>query len=491
MSEAPAKTPKQEELLNTVQHPAQDGSVNSAKIGDFSLSNAELGKIVHLKTDATAEDWRENTIRDEEIIEATDKDEFDEEIIDRYGGRVAATIPGAMWLPKYQIEDEGFKKYLENTDNSMMQYYTDNTIAHISLLAHERTHYQHYQQNPGTADTPLMSLEFSDTTEQIANFNEYMTHAHIWKSAKKSGAKYIQLGDKQIKTDDILKYMPGLKEEVLRNGFDEKDPECRQRIAKISSEHWNKKRSEVYGLQAKTMAFQHKDFPLMGAIVNAREWKERKKQMVENLKTGDGATFSAPECLVYFEPSKKRIKTLATELSENHPDIPFVTNDDLLKLDKHMNKIGLKTDEEKEKYITEQMIYISKRDSKTDKDFEKLLLAASNQGNQQITYADGITVKYDKDKAVISKGDISLIADAKTLSGQDGNLKQELKSQKGKYPPDASTPEAAAMRAMNGVKMEVACNKRDKEPKEVKKQAPALQNTQQTYISPAQRNAER
>ena len=355
--------------------------------------------------------------------------------------------------------NEQLTQELKNSEklkfHQTVQYMMNNTIVKIEVMGHERTHYQHFQQHRGANDTPYMAAQSTDMTEQIANFNEYMTVAHIWKNAKQSGAKTVTVNDQTIATDDILNYMPNLKQEVLKNGFDENDPDCRERIAKVASDYWNSERADLYAVNARKNAKEalgmtdnpvnKTPYTLAGAIVNAQEWEQRKKLMVENLQTGDGVTYSAPECLKYFVPSKERTQEIIK-------DLPNVSNEDLLKIGAYLDKKGLKTDDEKEMFITEQMIYITKRDPKADKDFANLLVSVCPPDKQEILYADGISVKYDKDVATVTKDEVNFTAPITTLA-DNTQLHQQIKAQKGDYPPAAANKKVAEKRTLADTQM--------------------------------------
>ncbi len=465
MAKANELTTEQQEVLDTLSKPVQTKTRDDAHIGIFSLKNASPGTTTHLNLDASIKDWRDDLTRETRVLTGTTNEELNKEFEEKYDHNVAYAKEGLLNLPQYEITQELAQKINESENakfNQTSQYITGNTIVEIEIMGHERTHYQHFSQHSGANDTPYMASQMSDMTEQIANFNEYMTVAHIWKNAKQSGAETITVNNQTIATDDILNYMPNLKETVLSkdglNGkFDENDPACREKIAKVASDYWNAERSEGYAKQARkdaeaTVGISQEattEYSLAGAVVNAQEWEERKKMMVQDLKTGDGYTYSAPECLKYFVPSEERTQEIIK-------DIPNVSNEDLLKIGAYMDKQGLKTDAEREQFIAEQMIYITKRAPEADKEFANLLLSASPADKQEIVYADGISVKYEKDVATISRGDITLTTPATALA-DNSQLHQQIKDQKGKYPPDAPNAEIEQQRTLADKQFSNAC----------------------------------
>ena len=449
-------TQEQQDLLNQLQSAApKSADSTDAYIGDIAVKNAKTLNKEYLNKDADLGGIQQYINRPVAIENAQSIDEINAVITEEQNSALAWADKDEIFLPVYGMSDE-LKNSLLQSKSSATQYALGVTTAEIDVLGHEQCHALHAMQNSGSNDTPYMAAEHSQITEQIANFNQYMTYAHLYKNAKAAGAEtYTFSNGAEIKVDDLLKTMPGLEQEVTKNGFDEKDPACRQRIAKIASDYWNNERYDsFYAKQAREAAEKSTDYALMGAIINAREWEERKKAMVTHLKTGDGAPYDAPECLKYFVPPEGRTQQLIE-------GIPSPSNETLLKIDAYMNARGIKTDDEKEVFLLKELTAIAERRDTADKDLKQFLLSVSSPDKQEILYADGISVKYnDNGSASVAKDNISFSADITKTT-----LHKDISNQTGKYPPDAPTEELANNRTLADKQMSNACAVRDFEQK--------------------------
>ena len=394
-------------------------------------------------------------------------------------------------LPDYQLSPELYEKLKNVKGNHQVEYLKGNPVAQLSTYFHELTHFNRTQKGinePGNANSEtVLTMNYVD--EKSAYIAQNIAVVNIYNQCKKSGAEYFTYKDIKIKTEELLDIHPNLRECVEKNGSDLSDKNTLIAISKTAAEQWDKDSLPSYA--AKKDEFSQ--FATEGncsVIKQIKAVKDGQNAISEQLKDidiGYGMKIDLPdECKSFIYPDKKFIQDfILNNVEGTHP-----SNEGLLAIDAYLEKRGLITNEAKDKYIREQYEKIVNRVPDADNTLKDLMLNAElNPNNKKtIAYTDGLIEKNENGKQVVSNDNGKTYC---PVTQDNAQLAQDIKMQKGKYPPDASTPEIAAMRAMNGVKMEVACNKRDKEPKEVKKQAPALQNTQQTHISPAQRNAER
>ena len=394
-------------------------------------------------------------------------------------------------MPNYQLAPELAEKIKDKHNNYQTEYLNGNPAAQLSVYFHELAHYNRENkginiEKNGNSETNL-TLNYVD--EKSACVAQNLALVNIYNQCKKEGAEYFAYKDIKIKTEELLDMYPNLRECVEKNGSDLTKKETVIAISKTASEQWDKDSLPKYKKDKDTFISYttENNRSIIEQIQAVKDGEKSMDAQLKDIDIGYGMKIDLPdECKAFIYPDKKFIQDFILENNNGrHP-----SNEGLLQIDKYLEQRGLKTNEVKDEYIRQQYEKIVNRAPDADNKLKDLMLNADfNPNNEKIiAYTDGLIEKNQNGTAVVSNDN------GKTLyqvTEKGKALSQELKSQKGKYPPDASTPEIAAMRAMNGVKMEIACNKRDKEPKEVKKQTPALQNTQQTQISPAQRSAER
>ena len=321
-------------------------------------------------------------------------------------GGLAFCSGGSYMLPVYDLPAQVLEKLKnESIEKKSISYLNKNPIAELLVKTHEvDVHGLHNQQNTleNSGDTPYMAFVTDEMTEKIATISEYLVLGEVYTTLKKSDVENFQTKDGVVPLDSMLELCTGLKEYIDKNGFDLNDKKCVKEVAKIGAEYWNKCKSEVYIKQGQSAISDTRDASLIGMIKCAREWDKRKELMLKGININGKEVNIPKECLDFIEPSKEKINRVVGD--------KYITNEDLLKIDKHLNSLGFKNDEEKANYLAEQAIMITDRNPEADLKLRDLLLACQNNEKQcnTIVYSDGIKDTYNSDGNVnVSKNGVS------------------------------------------------------------------------------------
>ncbi|MBR5599153.1 MAG: hypothetical protein IKW39_03840 [Alphaproteobacteria bacterium] len=325
-----------------------------------------------------------------------------EDFKEQCGTTLAACHDGEHFtLPKYYVSQE-FRAYLDSIsmeDKAGIEYLKNNPVAEVAIKTHEvDVHGTHYAKNinDNNMDTPYTAMYKSDLTEKIASYSEWLVIAQIYTNLKERGVENIQINGEKIPLDNILNYKPGLREIVEKDGFSLNEEKCLTQIAKASSEFWDYDKAEAYKDQALCAASAEGTMSsLIGMIKNAREFEQQKDEMYKDIKIVGHELNIPKEAKQFLEPTKERMDYIL------HGKV-YASNEDLLKIDKYMETLGLKNDKEKAEYIIKQTRCITERSLDADLKFRDILLACGNTTNKDktIIYKDGIKDTYHSDGTV-------------------------------------------------------------------------------------------
>ncbi len=431
----------QEQLQDALKEQREDSVVNAndvtnVNIGAFKHANLYNASIQELDKDARP-DFRAGLERDE--IKAQTRDELNEAIQDQNGG--AAFCDGdAYHLPKYVLSDELKNELKEELDanNTAVAYVLGSPIADLMVKTHEvDVHGLHFAQNSvgNSGDTPYMAFVTNEMTEKLATISEYLVLAELYTNLKNAGVENFEDKEKGlIPLDNILDMKPDLKEYILKNGFDINDKECIKDIAKMGADYWDKNLSEAYNNQSERATYDSEQSSLIGMVKAAREWEERKEMMLSGININGKEVDIPKECLDFIVPSDEKAgKILGNE--------KYISNEDLLKIDKHLDSLGLKSDEEKSNYLLEQAIHITSRHPEADLKLRDILLECENgsRHDKTITYSDGIKDTFNNDGTVSitnKEGNISYNTSKDELNEINNNKENDVEKTNKKSPKD-------------------------------------------------------
>ena len=398
-------------------------------------------------------------------------------------------------MPDYQFSPE-LENAIKNIRNdSAVEYFKGNPAAKLSVYFHELTHYnrQHKGINNipnGNAETNL-TLNYVD--EKSAHAAETLALVNIYNQCKKTGAEYFEYKDIKIKTDELLDIYPNLRECVEKNGSDLTNKDTITAISKVAAENWENHSLPSY----KSGEFQEFSIEENRSVVEQiQAVKDGKSAMSEQLKDidiGYGMHIDLPEeCKSFIYPDKKEIQNFICENEDGrHP-----SNDGLLAIDEYLEKRGLKSNKAKDEYIRTQYEKIVNRAPDADTTLKDLMLNAelSPNNDKRVYYTDGLKEEIQNGTKVVC--DVN--SNDKTFYPvkNEEMLAQQIKDQKGKYPPDAPTQELEDKRTLADKQVSNACAmndyQKDKAAKEAAKTAEptksAPENQTTTAILKAKQN---
>lgn len=298
----------------------------------------------------------------------------------------------AIVLPEYKLSPE-VSEYLKDRHSEKSEYLKGNSAAELAVYFHELNHYNHEKRGQSSIDSHTAETEvaLNYITEKTAHSAAYLSVANLWKECKNSGIETLQMRGKDYKVDEILDMYPGLKETVLANGFDPKDPKTISPIVKLASEDWDKERLDTY------CSTQFKEFTseasgsLIQKIQAARETQIAQDDMLKDIQIGHKTKIDIPEdCVSLMKPSSEFLHRF---VRENTNANFTASNDGLLAIDKYLDEIGLKNDKQKDAYLTKQYECIVNRSPDADLKLQELMLACDYTGrNQTIVYTDNLTL---------------------------------------------------------------------------------------------------
>ena len=430
------------EIENLIDRRTSTNTNNSGryyfKIGNISNKNiATIPSSGSGRIDKNTKiDFRSGLIRD--TYELSTKDEFNE-LMNERGNGFAYCNGGSYNLPNYKISGE-LEHLVDSvlTDNELrakltpdilmqFEYMKKNPIAEILIKTHEVDIHGHHEEQGTVSNSsfsPYMSAVSSDMTERLAYFGEYIALTMLHNTMKNAGMETMVVDGRDIPLENILDYKEGLKETIDKFGSDVSSSKFIEEIAKLSNDKWIKYQEEGYTNQAQNHTAAAENAGLMDMIICARKWDKTQMAMIQGIKILDQDVHIPKDCLQYFKPSDERISSILGD--------DYISNDDLLNIDKYLDSIGLKNDEDKAYYIIEQSVKINNRDNDADLNLRNLFLACGKDNSGTIEYSDGIIDNVSNDGTVVISerlGNTEFNSSLQQLDNAVGNPKnaQELK----------------------------------------------------------------
>jgi len=371
-------------------------------------------------------------------------------------------------MPDYNLSPELADKLKDVHNNYAAEYLNGNTAAKLAVYFHELSHYN--RENKGIDNMPKGNAETNLTLnyvdEKSAHVAENLALVNIYDQCKKTGAEYFEYKDTKIKTDELLDMYPNLRECVEKNGSDLTKKDTLIAISKVAAESWDEHSLPSY----KSGEFQEftseNNSSIVEQIQAVKDGKIAMSEQLKDIDIGYGMHIDLPEeCQSFIYPDKKEIQNFICENEDGrHP-----SNDGLLAIDAYLEKRGLKTNKAKDEYIRTQYEKIVNRAPDADNTLKDLMLNAELNPNndKRIYYTDALIKKEQNGITVVSNDNDKTFYPV----NKEETLAQQIKDQKGKYPPDAPTEEIDNKRTLADKQMSNACAVNDYHKEKAAKEA--------------------
>lgn len=404
------KTSAEELLQIQYENPStNEENWPDARVGHWpligSLSNGKDELRRQLQEDATNN--RRSSTQNLKITELTKQEEFD--------GRLAYYTynSGTMTMNTYskELQQEILKN--PNIEKLTEEYIKGNTFAQHDAFMHEKTHMDHdlLDGMRNLAHSPVHAARIERQTEVTAYAVQYLTAAYKYAYMKSLGITETQTPTGTMPIEDILKPYPDLKEYIDEKGFNLKDLDNTRGIVQIASEHWHKDRKDYYNQQAQTNYF----LTLSAEIVDERSdtkfsqqyhlctpenrealYHQISEEMLKDIDIGYNTKIDLTHCKDLLNTmSVKEAKKLDIE-----DEVNLANNcnpEEILAINTHLEKLGLKTDREKDEYMRDFLIKATSRQPDTDQELKNIMLTYNNT----IVYSDNIKSMHYKNKIIV------------------------------------------------------------------------------------------
>lgn len=312
------------------------------------------------------------------------------------------TIHMAKYTLSENLKQQLVQKLKENNDsNYLTDHYIrlNNPIYQAATHSHEAAHILHNKKDLLETDRSpgsYMAVERNWTSEKIGHFAFTATLANYYLHLKEQGVSTIKYNDGlEMSLDEILNGVKGLREIVTEKGFDLNKPESLIKLAKCSSDEWNRTYKNPYiKKQFKNVAAEHyTTLDIMDQIQIARDQNTRLNQMGEDLPIGFNMTINLPqEARSLMFATHEEIADIV-ENSTAEDDFCFsLSKEGLLAIDTYMSQKGLKTDTDKAEWLKKEFSKIVNRTKDADKTLEALFLNAGKE--KTVCYTDNLQAKY-------------------------------------------------------------------------------------------------
>ena len=295
-----------------------------------------------------------------------------------------------------------------------------NKMTHMLVALHETCHMtQEKRINSQSAlDDPSITLKKNTLIEKTAFSVEMLAVANMHKQLKEQGVTTLTYEDKDgIKTmpvDDLLNLYPGLKDTV-KDGFSPENSEDVRKVVNNASNLWDAKYKDSYKQQAVNAAKGvNKRLPTFseqlklveqGPRNQEKEYDKDVKCVLKDVYIGGNISVDLSHCRDLLDTGNPgeivnlgkenefpEGKVLLSAKFEDKKD-KILPKETLLKLNTHLEKIGIKTDKEKDEYIKEAFTAIVTRSAEAEKYDELKNILLENGG--AIKYADRLVEIHD------------------------------------------------------------------------------------------------
>lgn len=389
----PAREIYQEQLEETLQ---SSDYTQTSQTHDITPENSKI----HVKIVNTDE------IDDEELEELQQKPNVsivktgEEANLDtKQRNNLASFVPNTSEILMATYTDE--EKANNTGETFSSRFVNDDPYTKIEAINHEHVHKDHWI-NDGQGQlqlTPANAAKADRLTETIAEAASWLQYAQMYQDAKKQGIQTVEINGEQKPLSYILEGKPGLKEAVegLNGDFDINNPTHKRAIVKASSQYWHKERKSTYDKQAHDTATRTPDVFTVQSYDKQRDilkneektYDEVSERMLKDVPVLFG------HIRVDLTDCRDLLDTMSTEeAKELTADIPHITREEMEEIDAHLTAKGLTTETEKMEYMKNFLANSYVRSGECeDPELRNIML----KHNPNITYADGIQVKQEKD----------------------------------------------------------------------------------------------
>lgn len=396
--------------LNSPCENQQEGVILTmkAQIGDLTAANALA--LSAPETDGSLTFDQPHQQMKSSHIEQTDSP-----------GAMAWQLDGKIYInSKFSSEEiEAQQRLDSNKEKEPMlvnaEFMKNNHIAQTIIALHESCHLTQSKKanNQNAADLPSFVLKRNTFIEKEAFAVEHLAVANLYSSLKEKGVTTLQYTDKDglqsMPIDDLPKMYPGLKE-AIGDGFSPQNPEDVRRVVKTASATWDDRMKETYKHQATAAAEKaHRRLPSFSAQLELAEnapnleaqYDKDIKNMLSDVYISGNIAVNLNHCRDLLDTGKpedivnlgkSNEHRLAKELLTATLDgkkAQMLPKETLLKLNKYMETLGLKTNQEKDEHLKNAFMAITTRSPEASQYSELKNILLENGGT--IKYADGLT----------------------------------------------------------------------------------------------------
>lgn len=199
---------------------------------------------------------------------------------------------------------------------------------------------------------------------------------------------------KEVPIEEILNTKPDLKNFILEKGFDAKDPQSVRDVVELASNNWHTYVKESYKKQH--LGNVHDNYTLLTFSEQLKTLKDEDKtykevsnNVLQNVYIGQDTYIDLTHCQDLLDTCSREEASTALEQNKR----THLSLEEMEAINNHLEKLGLTTDEEKHKYLTDFVGKTIYREQTADPELLNILLSK----NHEICYADNIAVTYDKD----------------------------------------------------------------------------------------------
>lgn len=403
-----------EDRLNT---PVSSGNINKSKIGNWSTASLLYGETYESLNNLQTE-YRPGSRRDplpqsqNSLLRGISNTNVDSP--KESANRLAYYSPNDDKIHVYR-----FSAPLDGEEKSwIVQYSKNNPAAKNCVVLHEAVHKRHANHEDvfSLNRSPAETAKFDRLTETAAHAVEYLAAANMYTNLKKQGVKIFEYATTEngiektvtMPLEDMLEMYPGLKEAIKTRAFSPNDSKAVREVVKAAAADFKDNREFVYddqhaGNTFSTMFMQlNLSFSARLAQVLKDNDKETADAMLRDVYIGTNQTVDLTGCKDLLDTmTTEQANELVAEISENASEelgteFNLPNKEEIMAINAYLEKKGITSDEEKDRYLEEQFQNIVNRSPDADEELKKILL----QNNNTITYADGLTATYNKDGTI-------------------------------------------------------------------------------------------
>lgn len=310
-----------------------------------------------------------------------------------------ATEEDKIVVHRFTVSKETAQYIKDNTSQKSLtpekaEQKINNTIRQLTVVFHENLHKKHntYDGMGMLGDTPKNAIKKNRLTETTAKAVEYLAIAQHYTILKKQGVKNLEIDGEVKPLESMLDVCPHLRETIEKNGFDANDKQSVRNVVQTASEYWHKEIKPMYEEQHATAgeeaASEWKSFATQLRTSKEdpdKRYEKTSQRMLSNAYIGNNTYVDLNHCRDLLDTMSN---DEAQKIINNYDITPQQTpsKETLLAVNKHLEKKGAHTDEEKQAMLEEAFIKIIYRDADADQELKNIMLREGGS----IKYSDGI-----------------------------------------------------------------------------------------------------